>query len=63
MKKQLYYFTIDLVIEQHGLKHPVDIAEKVYEEFGERISPNQIVKYLGKLKEKEKGLTLKNVFG
>jgi hypothetical protein len=63
MKKPLYYFTIDLVVEEHGLINPVDIAEKVHEEFGEDISPQQIIKYLGKPKLKERGVTMKQIFG
>jgi hypothetical protein len=63
MKKPLYYFTIDLVIEEHGLTNYVEIVNKVYEEFGEVFTIKQLCKYLGKPKKNSNSITMKEIFG
>ena len=62
MIKPLYYFTIDLIIEEYDLSCPEKIANKVFEEFGEVFSPLQIQKYIGEPKKKQ-NIKMKEIFG
>jgi len=62
MTKPLYYFTIDLVIEEHKLTCPYEIANQVLNDFGEEFTVSEIVNYLKNPIKKYKGVTMKEIF-